>query len=269
MHRSELSVSFCERANSVTENFCTKLNEKQSGSKEWRVFLTDGAESQDTIIQILSFQEIGDSNCSSWIDFLKTQAEKAKDATVLCSIFVALAKLRGLQFDDFVQLLNDPDISRRSAAIVAVEVLPEKQAVELFLFVLRHDPDASQKQAAAIRLARLGRHDGESPLLDCIERGSFAERTKAAYALSLLGNPVGVRFLLETIHTASSLSPVELSVLTFHLTAMLYESNIALPELGERREIPVDEILNLSKQFLKEKLRNSSSKDNRPSTYFE
>lgn len=231
----------CRHANYATAKLYDKLSLLRKGTLEWNESIKFAIDSQDCIVQILGFQEIGRTRDRQWLEILRARLSTEKNATVLSSIFHAIIMVGGLAtLEEVEEIFATNDSSRCSAALILLDSINPQDAVRILCGILRKSQDSLLRRVAGQRLAYFGSNVGVQDLLDSINSKEFCEQVDAACALASLHNDIGVRFIRTLLETREPLTSYERIILVSSLQQMLARCSHG-NELREIEELNVDE----------------------------
>lgn len=232
-------ITFCESANRSTGTFLVALSEYEPGSERWKAYLKSGCDSENNLVQIVAFQEIGKSSDTDWLPFLIEWLQPDTFPTTLVAVINAMGALGGIQSrDDFATFIESADRNLRGAAINIHYFLPYDEAIDLLLSILNHDPDPVLHHIAALRLADLHSDAGLPLLLEGMQRESLFGKLTNACALAILNHPQGLHFLHDLIATHHTLSKLDRTRLLLHICGLGDQVGFELPPLRSSGRSP-------------------------------
>tara|TARA_R110000868_G_scaffold56807_1_gene175745 strand:+ start:2565 stop:3398 length:834 start_codon:yes stop_codon:yes gene_type:complete len=236
-------ITFCESAGRSTGNFLAALSEYEPGSDQWKTYLKSACNSENNLIQIVAFEEIGKSSDADWLPFLSEWLQPETFPTTLVAVINAMGALGGIQSrDDFATLIESADRNLRGAAICIHHYLPHDEAIDLLLSILYHDPDPDLRHRAALRLANLHSDAGLPLLLEGMHRENLFGKLTNACALAILNHPRGLHFLHDLIATHHTLSKQDRTRLLFHICGLGDQVGFELPPCDCPEDLPVETI---------------------------
>uniref|UniRef100_UPI002604D94B HEAT repeat domain-containing protein n=1 Tax=uncultured Gimesia sp. TaxID=1678688 RepID=UPI002604D94B len=159
-------LAFCDSAIRRNQDFNDELSLFEKNSEKWNEFLKLNCDSDNNLIQIVAFQEIGKSGDPGWLDYLFARLQTETMPTNFGPIFWAIGGLGGFQSrEDYAHYFEATDDNMRRVAMHILEILPDEDAIEVLLNILKQDPHPDLRREAAFRLAHLGSDAGLQILL--------------------------------------------------------------------------------------------------------
>lgn len=253
-------ITFCEGANRRAAEFRETLSALEPGSAQRKEFLKAHCYSENELLQIQAFGEIGKSGDPSWLPFLFERLKTEPLPTIVGPIFCAIGSLGGFQSEeDYTPYLESSDQYIRMIAMQILAFLPREEAIERLLNILNQDQDSDLRRLAAQRLAELNSDAGLPILLKDLENQdlpSFA-RYNIACNLAQLNHPVGLHFLQHHIETHLTLSKLNRSNLFGALCSLFLKAGIELPRCEHPGDFPLESFFQTASEWIEMRLKES------------
>lgn len=250
-------LSFCKGGNETAAKFEQKLSSFEPGSDAWKEFLKTHCDSQNHVVQTMSFQEIHKSGDPQWLDFLFAHLQRATVYTDWLSIICAIGELGGFRSrEDYAPYLESEDEHVRAMALFITRYLPREEALAILIDKLNHDPSLGVRQSAAKRLMELGSNAGLPLLLAEFhqEQQQYSEKTRLAFLLTVLRHPEGFQFLQQQIAMHPSLSRQDRTLLFSAVCDLFLHEGLELPPCERPADLPLEIIFQRATDWLETQL---------------
>lgn len=246
-------LTFCKGANETAARFEQKLSTFEPGSDAWKEFLKTHCDSQNHVVQTMSFQEIHKSGDPQWLDFLFAHLQRATVYTDWLSLICAIGDLGGFRSrEDYAPYLESEDEHVRTMALFITRYLPREEALAILIDKLNHDPSLGVRQSAAKRLMELGSDAGLPLLLEKFHEKdqSFFSKSRCAADLAVLRHPEGLQFLQQQIATHHSLSRQDRTYILFAVCDVFVKEGLELPPCERPADLPLEIIFQRATDWL-------------------
>lgn len=250
-------LSFCEGGNETAAKLEKKLSTFEPGSDAWKEFLKTHCDSQNHVVQTMSFQEIHKSGDPEWLDFLFAHLQRETVYTDRLSIICAIGELGGFRSrEDYAPYLESEDEHARMTALFITLYLPREEALAILVDKLNHDPSLGVRQTAARRLVDLDSDAGLPLLLEEFhqEEQQYSEKTRLAFLLTVLRHPEGLQFLQQQIAMHPSLSRQDRTQLFSAVCDVFVREGLELPPCERPADLPLELIFQRATDWLEAQL---------------
>ncbi len=250
-------LSFCEGGNETAAKFEKKLSTFEPGSDAWKEFLKTHCDSQNHVVQTMSFQEIHKSGDPEWLDFLFAHLQRETVYTDRLSIICAIGELGGFRSrEDYAPYLESEDEHARMTALFITLYLPREEALAILVDKLNYDPSLAVRRSAAKRLVKLGSDAGLPLLLKEFHEDdqSFFSKSRCAADLAVLRAPEGLQFLWQQIATHHSLSRQDRTYILFAICDVFVKEGLELPPCERPADLPLEIIFQRATDWLEAQL---------------
>lgn len=247
-------ITFCESADRRGQEFHDELALFEKNSEEWNAFLKSTCDSDNNLLQITAFEVIRKSGDSGWLDYLFARLQTETMPTNFGPIVWAIGELGGFQSrEDYAHYFEATDENMRHVAMDILDILPDEDAIEMLLKILKQDPAPALRRSAAYKLANFGSDAGLQLLLDDFdspENRSLFGQLHTACALSMLKNPKGLHFLDNLIKSHLILSKQSRTTLLFFVCGFCVDVGLELPPCDRPADLPVELIFRTATEWI-------------------
>ncbi|QDV21650.1 hypothetical protein Pan153_63400 [Gimesia panareensis] len=250
-------LSFCEGASQTAAEFKEQLSTFEPGSAAWKEFLKTNCDSQNHVVQTMSFQEIHKSGDPQWLNFLFAHLQRATVYTDQLSIICAIGDLGGFRSrENYARYLESEDEHTRTMALFIPHYLPREEALAILVDKLNHDPSLAVRQFAARRLVELDSDAGLPLLLEEFhqEEQQYSSKTRLAFLLAVLRHPEGLQFLQQQITTHRSLSRQDRTLLFSAICDLFLHEGLELPPCERPADLPLETLFQQATDWLEARL---------------